>query len=99
MSASVQIDPGHDLPVTRNRRHRVAWRPGWARPGAQDATKVIVTTAVRDTEAPHCGRPTREGPQPNELSSMLAMAEDRAFRSRQARLVEASLLGQVSANV
>jgi hypothetical protein len=30
---------------------------------------------------------------------MLAMAEDRAFRRRQARLVEALLPGQASANV
>lgn len=34
--------------------------------------------------------PSVKDPQSNQLSSMLAMAEDRAFRGRQARLVEAS---------
>ena len=85
--------------MTRNRRHRVAGLPGWARPGAQDATKVIVTTAVRDTEPPTADAPSVKDPQSNQLSSMLAMAEVRAFRGRQARLVEAALLGQAFANV
>ena len=85
--------------MTRNRRHRVAGLPGWARPGAQDATKVIVTTAVRDTKPPTADAPSVKDPQSNQLSSMLATAEDRAFRGRQARLVEALLPGQASANV
>ena len=76
--------------MTRNRRHRVAGIPGWARPGAQDATKVIVT-AVRDTEPPTADAPSVKDPQSNQLSSMLAMAEDRALRGRQAGLVGSGL--------
>lgn len=86
----MQIDPRQDLPKTRKRRHRVAALSGWARPGAPNATKVIVTTAVRDTKPPTADAPSVKDPQSNQLSSMLAMAEDRAFRGRQARLVEAS---------
>lgn len=95
----MQIDPRQDLPMTRNRRHRVAGLPGWARPGAQDATKVIVTTAVRDTKPPTADAPSVKDPQSNQLSSMLAMAEDRAFRGHQARLVDTLLPGQASVNV
>lgn len=95
----MQIDPRQDLPMTRNRRHRVAGLPGWARPGAQDATKVIVTTAVRDTKPPTADAPSVKDPQSNQLSSMLATAEDRAFRARQARLVERPLPGRAIANV
>ncbi len=90
----MQIDPRQDLPMTRNRRHRVAGIPGWARPGAQDATKVIVTAAARDTEPPTADAPSVKDPQSNQLSSMLAMAEVRALRGWQAGLVEAALLGQ-----
>ena len=74
----MQIDPRQDLPMTRNRRH-FAGLPGWAGPGAQDATKVIVTTAVRDTKPPTADAPSVKDPQSNQLSSMLATAEDRAF--------------------
>lgn len=74
--------------MTRNRRHRVAGLPGWARPGAQDGTKVIVMPAVRDTKPPTADIPSVRDPQSNQLSSMLMMAEDRGFRGWQARLVE-----------
>jgi len=92
----MQIDPRQDLPMTRNRRHRVAGLSGWARPGAQ---KVIATAAARDTEPPTADAPSVKDPQSNQLSSMLAMAEVRALRGWQAGLVEAPLLGAGLANV